>query len=137
MRRLKAHDRQGSAMILAVFIIALAAALVMGMLQLNTEQALLLRNQIGLTRAAAVAESGLNDALARLRSDIRWNEGFADKAFGEGRYTVSVEGMVPRLVVTSVGRTNENFCVRLKARIFTDDASPPYRIRIEQLRMNP
>lgn len=137
MRRADKHLHRGSAMIMAVFMIALAAALVMGMLQLNTEQVMLLRNQIGLTRAGAVAEAGLNDALAQLRSDIDWNDGFADKPFDAGHYTVTVTGTAPRLEVTSVGRTDRNFCVRLEAQVFTEDVSPPYRIRIEQLRINP
>lgn len=129
-------NRRGSAMLLTVFIVALAAALVMGMLQLNTEQTLQLRNQVGLTRAVVIAESGLNDALAQLRGDLDWNEGFENKAFGDGRYTVSLGGMPPALTVTSVGRTRDNYTARVEAQITALNAAPPYRIVIEQLRIN-
>lgn len=137
MSRGKTISRRGNAMILTVFIIALAGALVMGMLQLNTEQTMQLRNQAQLAAAMATAEAGLNDAMARIRSDADWDEGFTNKAFGDGRYTVAVSGTTPLLTITSTGRTGQNYTARMQARITAEGVSPPHRIVIEELRMNP
>ena len=136
MNRLFAK-RSGNAMILTIFVIALASALIIGMLQLNTEQTLLLKNQIGLTQATAVAEAGLNDALAQLRSNINWDQGFDNKRFGSGRYTVEVAGTPPELTITSTGRANQDFTARIEARIDSEDTAAPYRIVIESFRINP
>lgn len=127
--------RDGSAMILTVFIIALAAAMVIGMLQLNTEQTLQIHNQIELTQAMMVAEAGLNDAFYELRQDSQWNSGFNNKVFLGDRYTVTVNGMVPNLTIVSTGRTSNNYYTRLEAEILVG-ITAPHSIQIQTLRIN-
>ena len=49
---------------MTVFVVALLSAMVMGMLQINVEEIRIMHNQIRAAEALAVAEAGLNDALA-------------------------------------------------------------------------
>lgn len=125
----------GSVMVVTVFIVALLSALVMGMLQMNTEEIQLMLNQIYASEARAVAEAGLNDAFAQLRADSSWNAGFTDKSFNGGSYTVTVTGSLPNLTIESTGTSSQAFVARVEADI-TVGTSSPYVIRIDNFRIN-
>jgi Tfp pilus assembly protein PilX len=125
----------GSAFLIVVFIIALLAAVVMGMLQINTEEIQIMRNQIYAADAMAVAEAGLNDAFYEIRSDISWVAGFTDKAFNGGSYTVVVGGAAPSLTITSTGTSSQGYVGRVDAEI-TVGTSSPHIIKIDTLRFN-
>jgi hypothetical protein len=127
--------RNGSAFIMIVFVIALMAAVVTGILQLSTEEIQVMRNQIYAAEALAVAEAGLNDAFAEIRVDNTWNAGFTDKAFDGDSYTVTVTGSAPNFTITSTGTTSQSFVARVEAGI-TVDSNSPYTIRIDSLRIN-
>ena len=71
----------GSAFLLVVFVVALLAAVVIGMLQINTEEIQIVRNQISAAKALCIAEAGLNDAFAQIRLDSGWTSGFLNKTF--------------------------------------------------------
>ena len=62
----------GSVLIVVVFAIALMTALVAGILQLNTEQIQIMKNEIFAAQAIAIAEAGLADAFSRIRSNPNW-----------------------------------------------------------------
>ncbi|MHC4394204.1 MAG: hypothetical protein ACYS1A_00985 [Planctomycetota bacterium] len=133
----------GSVFLVTVFVIALLAALTMGMLQINTEEIQLMRNQIYAAQALATAEAGLNDAFAEIRADSSWTTGFVDKSFlptlpppgFSGSYTVTVTGSLPNRTITSTGTTGQGFIARVAAKI-TVGTSSPYIIRIDELRIN-
>jgi len=126
------NDRyKGSVLLLAIFVIALLGALAIGMLQMNTEEIQIVRNQICAAEALATAEAGLNDAFSQLRTDSSWNAGFVDKAFNGGSYTVDVNN----LKITSTGTTSDGFVGRVEADITIGSASP-YIIRVDNLRIN-
>jgi Tfp pilus assembly protein PilX len=126
---------KGSAIILVIFIIALLAAVVMGMLQINTEEIQIMRNQIYAADAVAIAEAGLNDAFSEIRADSSWNAGFTDKAFNGGSYTVTIGGISPSLTITSTGTSSQDFVGRVEAEV-TVGTSSPHIIRIDSLRFN-
>ena len=125
----------GLAFIMVVFIIALLAAVVMGMLQINTEEIQIMRNQIYAAEALAIAEAGLNDAFHEIRADSGWHIGFTDKAFNGGSYTVTVGGSLPNLVITSTATSSQGFMGMVAADI-TVGVSSPYKIRIDSFRIN-
>lgn len=125
----------GSVMLIAIFAIALLSAIVIGMLEINTEELQLMRNQIFSIYALAIAEAGLNDAFAEIRSDDTWTTGFTDKSFNSGSYTVTVADALPNRTVTSTGISTEGFVARVEADITVGDSSP-YVIRIDNLRIN-
>jgi Tfp pilus assembly protein PilX len=125
----------GSAFLIVIFVVALLAAIVMGMLQINTEEILVMRNQIYAADALATAEAGLNDAFYEIRADSSWGAGFTDKAFNSGSYTVTVAGSVPNLTITSTGTSSQGFVGRVAADIMVG-ASSPYIININSLRFN-
>ena len=125
----------GSALLIVVFIAALLTVLVAGMLQITTEEILLMRNQIYAAEAVATAEAGMNDAFAELRSDSGWSDGFTDKSFNGGSYTVTVSGSLPALTIESEGTSSQGYIARVAADITVGTASP-YIIRIDNLRIN-
>ena len=131
------HKNNGSVMLLTVFIIALFSVLVMGMLQLNTEELQLMQNQIFAAEATATAEAGLNDAFSRLRRNAYWDAGFDNKHFNGGTYSVVVAGSVPNLTITSEGISAQGFKTRVEADITIDTSGTNnHTVRIDNLRVN-
>jgi len=126
----------GSALLLAIFAIALLAALVMGMLQMNTEEIQLMQNQVWAAQALAIAEAGLNDAFAQIRADSGWDDGFDSESFNGGSYTVSVTGSLPDPTIESTGTSSQSFVARVEADVTVDSTGPPHVIRIDNLRIN-
>jgi Tfp pilus assembly protein PilX len=131
----KKCTNKGSVLLISIFIIALLAAVVTGMLQINTEEIILMHNHISAAKAMAVAEAGLNDAFSELRSDSSWTTGFTDKAFDAGSYTVTVAGSLPNITVESTGTSSTGFVAKLAADL-TVSADSPHILRIDNLRMN-
>ena len=125
----------GSALLITIFITALLSAITIGILQMNTEEIQLMRNQIFAAKAEAIAEAGLNDAFCELRTDSSWDTGFTDKEFDDGSYTVTVSGSLPSLTITSTGTSSQGFVAEVEADI-TVGTTSPYIIRIDQLRIN-
>jgi len=125
----------GSVFLMAVFVIALLSALVMGIAQINTEEIQLMQNQIYAAEALATAEAGLNDAFAQIRTDDEWVTGFDDKAFNGGSYDVTVTGTLPNLAIESTGSSAQGFVARVRADV-TVGSTSPYVIRIDNLRIN-
>jgi Tfp pilus assembly protein PilX len=125
---------KGSALILAIFIIALLAAVVMGMLQINTEEIQIMRNQIYAADALAIAEAGLNDAFAELRTDNTFNNNY-NKEFAGGQYDVNIESNPPNVIIESTGTSSQGFIARVMAEVTVGTVSP-YIIRIDKLSIN-
>jgi Tfp pilus assembly protein PilX len=131
----KRVKRKGSVLLISVFVSALFAAMVIGTMQLNTEEAMLTGNYIELTRAIAVAEAGLNDAYYEIRQNRNWATGFTNKTFAGGTYTVTVSGTLPGRSLVSTGVTAAGYKARVDADI-TVGSSAPYSITITQIRIN-
>ncbi len=125
----------GSVLLITIFATALLSAITIGILQINTEEIQLMRNQIYAAEAQAIAEAGLNDAFSELRVDSSWNSGFSNKVFDDGSYTVTVSGTLPNLTITSTGTSSQGFVARVGADITVGSISP-YIIRIDSLRIN-
>ena len=127
--------KNGSVFLMVVFVIALLSSIVMGMLQMNTEEIQLMRNQIYTAQALAVAEAGLNDAFAQIRAASSWTTGFSNKAFNGDSYTVAVTGTLPNRTITSTGTTTQGFVSRVAANVTVSPAAP-HIIRINNFRIN-
>ena len=125
----------GSALLMVIFIVALLAAVVMGMLQINTEEIQIIQNQISAAEAMAIADAGLNDAFYELRLDDEWNDGFDDKVFADGSYTVEIQSSPPNLKIKSTGTSSQGFISYVFAKI-TVESSSPHTINIEKYSIN-
>jgi len=119
----------GSVLLIVIFVIALLAAVAMGMLQLNTEDIQLVQNQINAAQAIATAEAGLNDAFSKIRQGGDPN--ISSASFNGGSYTVTADGNT----ITSTGTTAQGFVARVRAGI-TIGVVSPYIIRVDELRIN-
>ncbi len=126
------HGNRGSVLLVIVLLVALLAATVVGYLQIDTEEIQLMQNHIGGAQALATAEAGLNDAMARLRLDRGWQDGFAGKPFNDGAYTVVIDG--PTIRSTAV--TSSGFTATMEAQVTVASDGPPYVVRIDKLRIN-
>lgn len=124
--------RQGSALLIVVFVVALLAAGVAGMLQINTEQIQLMQNHLYLTEAANIAEAGIEDAIRCLRQDKNWNKGFSAKPFGGGSYTVQVD----KNTIRSTGISAKGFTARIEADLSITGVQSPYAVAITAMRLN-
>lgn len=131
----KSFGKNGSVILIVIFAIALLSTIVIGMVQLNTEEIQLVQNQVYAAEALCVAEAGLNDAFGELRADSSWIAGFVKKAFGTGNYSVTVAGGVPNLTVESSGTSGQGFVSDVAADI-TIGVNAPYTIRVDELRIN-
>jgi Tfp pilus assembly protein PilX len=125
----------GSALLITIFATAMLSAITIGILQMNTEEIQLMRNQIFAAKAHTIAEAGLNDAFSELRVDSSWNSGFDNKVFDDGSYTVTVSGTLPNLTIISTGTSSQSFVARVEADV-TVGSTSPYIIRIDNLRVN-
>jgi Tfp pilus assembly protein PilX len=129
MVRQARHKDDGVALLIVVFVIALLAAVAIGMLQLNTEDIQLVWNQINAAQAIATAEAGLNDAFSRIRQGSDPN--ISGTSFNGGSYTVTAGS-----TITSTGTTAQGFVARVDANITVGGTTSPYIIRINKLRIN-
>jgi type II secretory pathway component PulK len=129
------EKNNGSILLMTIFAIALLSTLVVGILQINTEEIQLMQNQVYAAQALAVAEAGLNDAFAQIRFNRDWDNGFDNKSFEGGSYTVEVTGSLPNRTIVSHGTSPQGFAARLEANIVVSDEHP-YIIRIDSLRIN-
>lgn len=119
-------------LIMVVFVVALLGAIIMGMLQMNTEEIQIMRNHVRSVEALAIAEAGLNDVLAQLRVDSTWDTGFVDKPFCGGAYTVTVAASQ----ITSVATSAQGYIARVKAEVSIASEGPPHSVNIDRFRVN-
>ena len=120
---------------MTIFATAMLSAVTIGILQINTEEIQLMRNQIYAAEALAIAEAGLNDAFSEIRVDRDWDNGFNNKAFTNGSYDVAVSGSSPNLTIESTGTSSQGFVAKVEAVIAVGSISP-YIIAIKSLRIN-
>lgn len=117
-----------------VFAAALLSAITVGILQLNTEEIQLMRNQSGAVEAMATAEAGLNDAFSRIYQGSDPN--IASTPFNGGSYSVTAgASAVSDLLITSTGVSSQGFTAKVEADV-TIGSSSPYIVRIDKLRIN-
>ena len=125
----------GSAFLLVVFIVALLAAVVMGMLQINTEEIQIMRNQIFAAKARALAEAGLAETMYLIRQDVGgWSDGFTKNLY-DGSYTVTVIGSKPNLTIESVATSEDGFVCKIQTDLVVGYIFP-YAIRVDSFKIN-
>jgi hypothetical protein len=125
----------GVVFLMVVFAIALIATITTGILVMTTEELQLMQNQLYAAQAMCTAEAGLNAAFAQIRSNSGWTTGFTNTSFNSGSYTVTVTGTLPNRTITSTGTSSQGYIARMAADV-TVSASSPYKIRIDELRVN-
>lgn len=126
----------GSVLLMVVFTIALLTAFVVGMLQMNSEQIQIMRNEVFAAQALAIAEAGMADAFSRIRINSALPADF-NSSFAGGLYSVTVTGSLPGpgISIASVGTSAQNYQAKVEADI-TVDIENAYVVRIDELRIN-
>ena len=114
------RKRRGTAFLLALFVMAVATALVVSIVDTQTLQSATLRNSMDYDRARYLAESGLQHALSFLEQDITWRGALNDVEFPAGSghtYTVTVaDGPNGTVTLTAVGSAG-TFARRLQVTL--------------------
>ena len=128
----KKWNKSGSVLLIAVFAVALLSTLVAGMLQVNTEEIMLVHNHVSAVRAGQIASAGLNAAFAELREDSHWQAGFTNVSFSGGSYTVKVTGTFPSLILESAAVSANGFKAKISADV-TVSTDSPHVIRVDNL----
>jgi hypothetical protein len=90
-----------------------------------------MRNHLGMVQAHAIAEAGIEDAIAHIRIDPSWHQG-AHRRFGGGDYSVAVE----EGTLTSIGRFAGGYQTLLSVDITIVGEKSPYHVRIDAVRLN-
>jgi Tfp pilus assembly protein PilX len=134
-------NKKGSVLLVSVFVSALFGAMVVGMMQLNTEEMMLTGNYIELTKAIALAEAGLEDSYYELGWTNPWRDGFTNKSCGSGTYTVTVQEVsapdpLIYLKLVSTGTTAAGYKARVDADIIVKNENPYNTVRIIEVRIN-
>jgi hypothetical protein len=112
--------RRGVAMMTALFVMALTAVLVIGILDTEAAHFAALKNTTDYDRARYLAEAGLAHALAQLEHDITWRDGISTTEFPSGSgdtYTASVTDGADAMVIITAAGTSGNITRRLQATI--------------------
>ena len=123
----------GSVLLITVFAIALLTAFVVGMLEMNSEQIQLMRNEIYTAQARAIAEAGLAYAFSQLRTNSAWRGPYTSD-FGGGSYTVKATDSP--LDINSIGTSPQGFKSKVRADITIGGTAGSYVVRIDKLRIN-
>lgn len=136
-RFMRIRRRQnGSVFLIVVFAIVLMATITVGILQMTTEELMLMQNQLYAAQAMCTAEAGLNAAFAQIRTNPSWTAGYTDEPFNGGTYDVTVTGTPPNPTITSEGISSQGYKARVAADVNVGSNTPGHVIRIYKLRIN-
>ena len=130
--RKAAGDERGAVLLLVVFLVAFSSLLVGTFLRSLTTDLQITSNLLSSTRALHVAEAGVEQAIASLRADSSWSDGFDQVDFPAGsgdRYSVAVDNQAAGVVITSTGVVN-GFVRRLEVKVFVAGAAAPFPLRV-------
>lgn len=130
---MKTKRRQsGAVLMMTVFVIALLSTIVMGILEMNSVDIQIMQNHVNAVEALMTAEAGLNDALAELRADSGWTDGFTNKSFNSGSYSVAVSGTE----LACTGTSEKGFTAEVVADVTISATGPPHVVRLDSMRIN-
>ncbi|MCA9136318.1 MAG: hypothetical protein KDB00_06160 [Planctomycetales bacterium] len=103
--------RGGAALLLALFVMTLTSALVVGTLDAQRMRYMALRNTWDWDRARYLAEAGLHEALSHLESDFGWRAGITTTEYPAGSgstYSATVsEGDDGAVTVVATGQVGD------------------------------
>jgi len=131
---------KGSVLVISVFVIIMVSTLVIGILQINLSEIWLTQHRVNAAQARAVAEAGLNKALAKIRVDPNGTTSDftgtlpAGGDFVGGQYSVDVNGTT--ITVTADTNEWEGYRATVEAQITVSGGSVPHIIRIDSLKVN-
>jgi type II secretory pathway component PulK len=102
-----ASARQGTLLLVCLFVMAMTTALLMAVLDTQTLQMSAVRNTGDYDKALYLAGAGVNHALAMLESDNTWRTGISSTQFPTGSgntySAMAVDGTGGAVVVTGTG----------------------------------
>jgi type II secretory pathway component PulK len=134
----KKTGNNGAVFLVVIFAIALMATITVGILAMTTEELMLMQNQLYAAEAIEVAEAGLNDAFAQIRSNSNWtpDASYTNKSFPDyGTYTVSVTGTLSTRTITSRGMLPQGYDANVVTDI-TIGTGSPYIVRVDSMKIN-
>ena len=104
-----AHKTRGAALIVCIFAMVIVSSMVVLALDVATTEMSITRNTLDLSKALYVADAGIQHALAMLRSDRTWRDGFPSPGvefpagWGSGYVVTVADGAGGEVIVTATG----------------------------------
>ncbi len=104
-----ARNARGAALIVCIFAMVIVSSMVVLALDVATTEMSITRNTMDLSKALYVADSGVQHALAMLRSDRTWRDGFPSPGVefppgsGSGYIVAVADGAGGEVIVTATG----------------------------------
>lgn len=83
-------NQEGVALLMAIFALFFITLLIVAFLDITTIDLQIVKNQTTSLKALYIADAGIEDAIYELRQVKEWDDGFTDKPFNDGSYTVTV-----------------------------------------------
>lgn len=100
---------RGAALIVCIFAMIIVSSMVVLALDVATTEMSITRNTMDLSKALYVADSGVQHALAMLRADRTWRDGFPSPGVefppgsGSGYVVTVADGAGGEVIVTATG----------------------------------
>jgi len=113
MRSRKNESERGSVMLIALMLIGMLTLVAIMAVDNSSTDVELSYNNMHADRAFYVAEAGAKQAFAMIQADRTWNDGYQDRDFGDGAFTVIVDdsgtnaALLDTVVLTSTGRVGQ------------------------------
>ena len=101
--------RRGAALIVCIFAMVIVSSMVVLALDVATTEMSITRNTMDLSKALYVADAGIQHALAMLRADRTWRDGFPSPGVefpagsGSGYVVTVTDGAGGEVIVTATG----------------------------------
>ncbi len=127
------RNQVGSAMIVTVFVISLLSILVVAILEIASVDVQIMQNHVNSVESLMMANAGLNDGIAELSLDSEWDEGFTNKPFNGGTYSVTMKSDE----ISVAGTTSKGVTTRIEVDVTIGSIGPPYSVRQDAFRINP
>ncbi|MFH1613917.1 MAG: hypothetical protein ABIG61_02380 [Planctomycetota bacterium] len=145
--------KKASVLVITVFVIALLSTVIMGMLRMTAQEIQIAQNRIYAAQALALAEAGLNQALAEIRLNKSWYTStvlqelddiisyqyddfvrIVDRTLGNGSYQIYSDGQ-DHLLITARTTLWQNYTASIEAELTIGDEFP-FIIRIDSYKVN-
>lgn len=120
----KSNDKPGAVLLMVLMLITILSALILSTLEMTVSSIYIVANHEREIKALYIADAGIEDAIKHLREDPYWTEGFDNKLFASGSYSVSIDASeYPLIKITSSGTLND-FQKRVESQVYIVDIPP-------------
>lgn len=130
------NDNKGVVFLIAVFLIVFISIAMIAFLDIATVDFQVLQNSKSSNESLYIAQAGVEDAISRLRQDIKWqaknnNPLIVEFPAGSGnQYSVTCPGKNPPKIITSTATLSNGYKRRIEVSVQIFGTSPLYNVKV-------